>query len=95
MWTSKDQGGHFPSNQQAAEDPSVQGATSAYFSDAPVGEIFGQIAGEMKIPPIGLYDTQIQNILTTEALANVENKGTSPDEAFSDAMDKIDQVTGG
>ena len=95
MWTSKDQGGHFPSNQQAAEDPSVQGATSAYFSDAPVGEIFGQIAGEMKIPPIGLYDTQIQNILTTEALTNVENNGTSPDEAFSDAMDKIDQVTGG
>ncbi len=75
MWTSKEQGGHFPSNQQAAEDPSVKGATSAYFSDAPVGEIFGAIADKMKIPPIGLYDTQIQNALTTQ-LTNVETKGT-------------------
>ena len=29
-------------------------ATSAYFSNAPVGSIFGDIAGKMKIPPIGL-----------------------------------------
>jgi cellobiose transport system substrate-binding protein len=93
MWTSKDQGGHFPSNQDAAEDPSVKNATSAYFSDAPVGEIFGNISAQMKIPPIGLYDTQIQNALTTQ-LTNVETKGTSPDAAFSDAMDAIEQVTG-
>ena len=44
MWTSKAQGGHFPSNAQAAADPAVNGATSAYFSNAPVGEIFGDIA---------------------------------------------------
>ena len=31
------QGGHFPSNSQAAADPAVNGATSAYFSNAPVG----------------------------------------------------------
>jgi cellobiose transport system substrate-binding protein len=93
MWTSKDQGGHFPSNQDAAEDPAVKNATSAYFSDAPVGEIFGGIAAQMKIPPIGLYDTQIQNALTTQ-LTNVETKGTSPDDAFNDAMDAIEQVTG-
>jgi cellobiose transport system substrate-binding protein len=93
MWTSKSQGGHFPSNQQAAEDPAVQGATSAYFSDAPVGEIFAQIAGQMKIPPIGLYDTLIQNAFTTQ-LTNVETKGTSPDDAFNDALDAIAQITG-
>jgi cellobiose transport system substrate-binding protein len=93
MWTSKEQGGHFPSNQQAAEDPSVKGATSAYFSDAPVGEIFGAIAAKMQIPPIGLYDTQIQNLMTTQ-LTNVETKGTSPDDAFNDALDAIQQVTG-
>jgi cellobiose transport system substrate-binding protein len=93
MWTSKEQGGHFPSNQDAAEDPSVKGAMSAYFSNAPVGEIFGNIAAQMKIPPIGLYDTQIQNALTTQ-LTNVETKGTSPDDAFNDALDAIQQVTG-
>ena len=40
----------------------------------------------MKIPPIGLYDTQIQHAFTTQ-LTNVETKGTSPDNAFNDALD--------
>jgi cellobiose transport system substrate-binding protein len=90
MWT---QGGHWPSNSQAAADPSVQGATAAYFSNAPVGQIFGSIANKMKIPPIGLYDTQIQQAFTTQ-LTNVETKGTDPNKAFSDAMDAVKEVTG-
>ncbi len=93
MWASKEQGGHFPSNQDAAEDPRVQDATSDYFSNAPVGQIFGDISAQMQIPPIGLYDTQIQAALTTQ-LTNVETKGTSPDDAFNDALDAIQQVTG-
>ncbi len=93
MWTSPSQGGHFPSNSQAAADPAVSGARSAYFSNAPVGKIFGDIASQMKIPPIGLYDTQIQQALTTQ-LTNVETKGTSPDQAFQDALSAIKQVTG-
>jgi cellobiose transport system substrate-binding protein len=93
MWTSTAQGGHWPSNSLAASDPSVQGATSAFFSNAPVGKIFGSIATSMKIPPIGLYDTQIQNAFTTQ-LTNVETKGTSASQAFSDALAAIKQVTG-
>jgi cellobiose transport system substrate-binding protein len=93
MWTSKAQGGHFPSNQDAGADPSVTSATSDYFSGAPVGKIFGAIAANMSIPPIGLYDTQIQNAFTTQ-LTNVETKDTSPDDAFNDALDAIEQVTG-
>ncbi|MGI8667438.1 MAG: ABC transporter substrate-binding protein [Jatrophihabitans sp.] len=90
MWTK---GGHWPSNSQAAADPSVKGATSTYFSNAPVGTIYGAISDSMKIPPIGLYDTQIQTAFTTQ-LTNVETKGASPDKAFGDAMDAIKQVTG-
>ncbi|HEX7740407.1 MAG TPA: extracellular solute-binding protein [Marmoricola sp.] len=90
MW---EKGGHFPSNSKAAADPAVANAKSAYFSNAPVGKIFGAIADKMKIPPIGLYDTQIQQALTTQ-LTNVETKGTSPDKAFSDALSAIKQVTG-
>jgi cellobiose transport system substrate-binding protein len=90
MW--KD-GGHFPSNSEAAAAPAVSGAKSAYFSNAPVGQVFGDIAQQMKIPPIGLYDTQIQQAFTTQ-LTNVETKGTSPDDAFDDALDAIKQVTG-
>lgn len=93
MWTSTAQGGHWPSNSQAASDPSVQGATSVYFSNAPVGKIFGSIATSMKIPPIGLYDTQIQNAFTTQ-LTNVETKGASASQAFADALAAIKQVTG-
>jgi cellobiose transport system substrate-binding protein len=90
MWTD---GGHFPSNSDAAAAPAVKNAKSEYFSNAPVGEIFGGIASQMKVPPIGLYDTQIQQALTTQ-LTNVETKGTSPDDAFQAALDQIKQITG-
>jgi cellobiose transport system substrate-binding protein len=71
----------------------VSTAKSEYFSNAPVGQIFGGIAQQMEIPPIGLYDTQIQDALTTQ-LTNVETKGTSPDDAWNSALDAIEQVTG-
>ena len=90
MWTD---GGHFPSNSDAAAAPAVKNAKSAYFSNAPVGTIFGDIAAKMKVPPIGLYDTQIQQALTTQ-LTNVETKGTSPGDAFNAALDQIKQITG-
>ncbi len=93
MWNSKKQGGHFPSNREAAEDPAVAEAKSAYFSEAPVGQIFGDIAAEMEFPPIGLYDTQIQQTMNTQ-LTNIETKGTSPDKAFQDGLDAVKQVTG-
>ena len=90
MWTD---GGHFPSNSDAAATPAVKNAKSEYFSNAPVGTIFGDIASQMKVPPIGLYDTQIQQAFTTQ-LTNVETKGTSPDDAFQAALDQIEQITG-
>jgi cellobiose transport system substrate-binding protein len=65
----------------------------AYFGNAPSGKLFTDIASKMKIPPIGLYDTQIQNAFTTQ-LTNVETRGTSPDKAFNDALKAIQQVTG-
>jgi len=90
MWTD---GGHFPSNSDAAADPAVSTAKSDYFSNAPVGKIFNDISSKMEIPPIGLYDTQIQHEFTTQ-LTNVETKGTSPDDAYNAALDAIKQVTG-
>jgi cellobiose transport system substrate-binding protein len=90
MW--KD-GGHFPSNSDAAAAPAVSNAKSEYFSNAPVGQIFNDISQQMKIPPIGLYDTQIQHEFTTQ-LTNVETKGTSPDDAYNAALDSIKQITG-
>src|SRR5215468_3261164 len=85
--------GNFPSSQTADSSPAIQNHVDAYFSNAPSGKIFTDIAGKMKIPPIGLYDTQIQNAFTTQ-LTNVETRGTSPDKAFNDAVKAIQQVTG-
>ena len=67
MWTSQ-QGGHFPSNPGRRRGPGgarpPRAPTSATRRSA---QIFGDIAAQMKIPPIGLYDTQIQNAFTTAA----------------------------
>ena len=93
MFANPAAGGHFPSNSDAAADPQVSGATNPYFNNAPVGKIFGDISSSMKVPPIGTYDTPIQTAFSN-ALTNVETKGTSPDKAWSDALDAIKQITG-
>ena len=85
---------HFPSSPQAAEDPAVVEATNAYFSDAPVGQIFGASADKIKRTPIGPYDTQIQDAFTT-ALTDVAANGTDPDEAFDNAVEAANQAVGG
>lgn len=85
--------GHFPSNQDAAKDPAVANAKSSYFNGAPVGQIFGNIASKMTIPPIGIDDTPIQQAFTT-ALTNVEVKGTAPNDAWNQALSNVQQITG-
>ena len=84
---------HFPSSQEAAEDPQVSTATNEYFSGAPVGQIFADSAAALQFTPIGPYDTQIQEAFTN-ALSTVA-EGTSPDDAFQAALAEIEQVTGG
>ena len=91
MFTSE---AHFPSSPVAAEDPQVADATDEYFSNAPVGQIFGESAANLKFTPIGPYDTQIQQAFTT-ALTSVEAQGTDPDAAFQDALDAAEQAIGG
>jgi cellobiose transport system substrate-binding protein len=85
--------GHWPSNQDAAQDPSVADAKNTYFSGAPVGQIFGGIASQMKIPPIGVDDTPIQTAFTT-ALTNIEQKGMSASDAWTSAINNVKQITG-
>jgi cellobiose transport system substrate-binding protein len=85
---------HFPSSSTAAEDPAVVGATNAYFSNAPTGQIFGDAAANIQRTPIGPYDTQIQDAFTT-ALTDIASNGTSPDDAFEDAVKASEQAIGG
>jgi len=85
---------HFPSSPEAAEDPAVVNATNPYFSDAPTGQIFGESAANIQRTPIGPYDTQIQEAFTT-ALTDIASNGTSPDDAFQDAIKASEQAIGG
>jgi cellobiose transport system substrate-binding protein len=91
MWTSQQ---HFPSSSKAAADPAVLAAKSAYFSNAPVGKIFGESASKLALTPIGPYDTQIQQAFTT-ALGTIENKGASPSSALKSAQQNADQAVNG
>ena len=86
--------GHFPSSPQAAEDPAVVGHVDEYFSGAPTGQIFGESAAAIRRTPIGPYDTQIQEAFTT-ALTDIGSSGTSPDDAFEDAVKASQQAIGG
>jgi cellobiose transport system substrate-binding protein len=90
MWTSQQ---HFPSSSTAAQDPAVAAATSVYFNNSPIGQIFGGSASKLKQQPIGPFDTQIQSDIDT-SLANVETKGETPTKAFSEALANIAQVVG-
>lgn len=91
MFTSQQ---HFPSSSTAAADPQVAGATSDYFSGAPIGEIFGASAEALQRTPIGPYDTQIQQAFTT-ALTNIENQDQDPDSALEDALANAQAAIGG
>jgi cellobiose transport system substrate-binding protein len=88
MWTK----GVFPANRAAAASPEVVDSAPAYFSKSPIGKIYNTVADSMKIPPIGVYDSQIQAAFTTQ-LTNVE-KGTSPSKAWNDALSATKQITG-
>jgi cellobiose transport system substrate-binding protein len=90
MWTSQQ---HFPSSSAAAADPKVAAATSAYFNNAPIGQLFGDSAKNLKRTPIGPYDRQLEQVFRS-ALLTVESNGKSPDGAFSDAVKNAKQVVG-
>jgi cellobiose transport system substrate-binding protein len=85
--------GFFPSSSVAAESPEVTGATSEYFSGAPIGEIFGTAADAVRRNPISPYDTQIQDAFSN-ALTTVADGSRSPDDAYADALKAVEQVTG-
>ncbi|MEV0092774.1 extracellular solute-binding protein [Streptomyces sp. NPDC050738] len=77
--------GNFPSALQAIDDPAVQGYTSAYFNNAPVGQIFG--ASVKALQPVYLGPDNIQiGDRVTNALAAIEQGKLKPDAAWDTAV---------
>ncbi|AJF68805.1 extracellular solute-binding protein [Streptomyces vietnamensis] len=83
--------GNFPSATGAIEK--VAGAKDAYFSGAPIGKIFGDAAKAAPVQVLGVHDQNIAQQITN-ALSEVERKGTSPEEAWSNAKKGVENTLG-
>ncbi|MFI5488034.1 extracellular solute-binding protein [Micromonospora echinaurantiaca] len=77
--------GPLPSSPQALADPAITGATNAYFSGAPVGQIFA--AGAKNLKPVYMgpknqaVRTEVENAVRT-----VELGQRNPDQGWTDAV---------
>ncbi|MFF3686639.1 extracellular solute-binding protein [Streptomyces sp. NPDC002187] len=83
--------GNFPSATGAIEK--VADAKDAYFSSAPIGQIFGEAAKAAPVQVLGLHDQNI-NQQITNALSEVERKGTAPGKAWSNAEKGVANTIG-
>ncbi|MDX3662140.1 extracellular solute-binding protein [Streptomyces sp. ID05-26A] len=77
---------NFPSSPQAIDDPAVRDFTNPYFSDAPVGKIFGESVKALKPVYLGPDNIAI-NDRVANALTAVEQGKLTPADAWTKAVD--------
>ncbi|NDU71948.1 extracellular solute-binding protein [Actinomadura sp. DSM 109109] len=77
----------FPSSPQAAQDPAVAGAKSAYFNDAPVGQIFGQLVAAVKPVYLGPKNEDVRAAVEN-VLISVGQGKQKPEEAWTKSVDE-------
>jgi len=81
---------NFPSTPGIYEDPAIQNKTDPFFKDAPVGRIFAGIAKDVR----PTYEGSKQHVVTQimeAALDAVEERRSTPDEAWAEAMTLVDK----
>jgi cellobiose transport system substrate-binding protein len=83
--------GNFPSATGAIAK--VADAKDPYFTNAPIGQIFGDAAKAAPVQVLGVHDKNVADQITN-ALSEVERKGTSPDKAWSNAKKGVKNATG-
>ncbi|NGO46816.1 ABC transporter substrate-binding protein [Streptomyces ureilyticus] len=84
----------FPSTPSAYADLKPAAATSAYFSNAPITEIFSKSAETIPSQYFGIKDQPINTALTDIGILQVEQKGKSPEEGWDAATKEIKDVLG-
>ncbi|MFB9351802.1 ABC transporter substrate-binding protein [Streptomyces heliomycini] len=85
--------GNIPSSEKALENPGVKDATSEYFDNAPIGQIFGAAAQEIPDKQVlGRKDGTIKDTFS-QGLALVE-QGTKRDEAWKTTTERIEKAVG-
>lgn len=77
--------GPLPSNVNALDDPAVKDSKNAYFSDAPIGVIFGEGAKALKPVYMGPKNQQVRTAVET-AVQNVELGKKSPADGWTLAL---------
>jgi cellobiose transport system substrate-binding protein len=83
--------GSFPSNLGAID--AVKDVKDPYFSDAPIGEIFGKAAETSPVQVLGVHDRDVDQQITN-ALGEVEQKGTSSTTAWGHAEKGVENAVG-
>ncbi|MFE4329130.1 extracellular solute-binding protein [Streptomyces sp. NPDC056831] len=85
--------GSFPSNKGAYDLPDVKNAKLPYFNDAPIGQIYADEATSIPETVLGPKDGVIKDTISTQ-INNMEQRGTSPDDAWKAATNAIDKAIG-
>lgn len=84
----------FPSTPSAYSALKPAAATTEYFSNAPITEIFSASAETIPSQYFGIKDQAINTALTDVGILQVEQKGKSPDEGWDAASEEIKDVLG-
>ncbi|MDW8803624.1 extracellular solute-binding protein [Streptomyces scabiei] len=86
--------GNIPSSREALESADVKNAKSAYFSDAPIGAIFGAAAQEIPDKQVlGRKDGTIKDTFS-QGLTLIEQQGTARDKAWKTTTERIEKAVG-
>ncbi|MCZ9353692.1 extracellular solute-binding protein [Streptomyces mutabilis] len=86
--------GNIPSSEQALESADVKNATSEYFSNAPIGQIFGAAAQEIPDKQVlGRKDGTIKDTFS-QGLTLIEQQGTPREEAWETTTERIEKAVG-
>ncbi|GHG94541.1 ABC transporter substrate-binding protein [Streptomyces lanatus] len=84
----------FPSTPSAYSTLKPATATTEYFSNAPITQIFSDSAKTIPSQYFGIKDQAINTALTDIGILQVEQKGKSPDDGWDAASEEIKDVLG-
>ncbi|GAA3834265.1 ABC transporter substrate-binding protein [Streptomyces phyllanthi] len=84
----------FPSAPSAYSSLQPSAETTAYFSDAPIAQIFSDSAKTIPTQYLGTKDQPIGTSITDVGVLQVEQKGKSPEEGWDAATKEIKDVLG-
>ncbi|MET8949563.1 ABC transporter substrate-binding protein [Streptomyces sp. NPDC004393] len=84
----------FPSTPSAYANLTPQADTTAYFSNAPLTQIFSDSAKTIPSQPLGPKDKPIDSAITDIGILQVEQKGKTPAQGWDAATKEIKDVLG-